>query len=689
MAGLFDDVRSSAPAGGGLFDDIGADPLRGVDFKALGSDQKKARAVFDSLPKEHRDRAKAIWADQVVEDAHNDPNWGWWWTADDYLRRFTSYAPGDSWGDEINASINEELFGYDRELGQAVEQARTRYLARTETPGAETFLGRIELGDLAAATGGVASAIAAPYGKFVGGSGALAQGANVGINAGLYGAFEGAGAAERGERLEGAIRGGVNSAVIGAPLGAALGRVLGTAGGRAATKEANAITEAADRIGVKLPRAAAAGDDIISWGTREAAAGLGSVPLIGSAIPRAAAQAVDDMAGASARIAEGFSRGATQASAGATAKRAITEWIKTGSKETTARLWKDVYRAMPYSATGSLSSTAKAAKKLVDDDLAAASTVNRGALKMVAAALKKEDGLTFAGMHRLRTNIGAAIDDALLPAAGTTKPALKQLYEALSDDLERFVRNSGGKRGVEAWERAVEITKKIAARQEALTKIVGKSGEKPGESIVDTLLRYASTKETADFGRLLDAKKVLGDVWDEVAAAAIPRMGRNQSNGFSPAIFLKNYSQMSEAGRKLLFAGPGKQRLSKALDDLAKVSERFQALDRLRNFSGTARGNIAGSLVTGGAAATVGVMAVLKAAVPAYIMARWLAAPSRVRQMTRLGEALYSLNTGKASGPALSQAVAQLSIGLADATNTSPEDAQARLMAAIKEAAAR
>jgi hypothetical protein len=522
-------------------------------------------------------------------------------------------------------------------VGNNYEQSLALQRARQRATEAAHPVGSVA----ANVVGAVGTAAATPMVKVMQGASALPTAVNMGVTGGLYNSLYGFGEGEGLEdRIDKAGKGFATGVTIGAPLGAVVGRAVS----RGAPPAANPIADAAQRVGVDLPVAAAGGDGVIDRGTRQVAGALGALPIVGAPIPHAAGKAVDQMADAAARTADAYAPGVSQAGAGVAAKASMRDWVKGDSAKVMERLYADVAANVPQNATRGLPATHAAYQALDARDLAAASAVNKPAMKMVEEALTRPNGLTFEGLKQLRTNIGAMIDDSMLPAAGTSKPALKQLYGALTKDLEAMTFQLGGQKGAAAWAKANRVSKIISERREGLAKIIGKDGAKSPESTIDSIMRMAGTRSSADIGKLTLARKSMGqDAWDEVAAAIIPRLGRNSANQFSAAQFLSRYSALDDAAKNVLFSSTGKANLKGDLDALSAVATKLGNLDKLRNTSNT--GAVVGLAGALGAVSLVSFPVMLAKIAGAHVMARMLAKPVKVRQVTRFGNALYQAAT--------------------------------------------
>jgi hypothetical protein len=641
-------------------------PLDGIDFSRPIED---LRPTIAGLPEDQRKQALDKWADaetarvaKVAGVPTPSPLRG---------AGFGSFLDEASAG--IDAAANYVTGGrvgnpYDEAL--ALQRARQRATEAAHPVGST----------VANVVGGVGTAAATPMVKVMQGASALPTAVNMGLTGGAYSALYGYGEGEGTEdRLQKAAQGFGTGVAVGAPLGAAVGKVVS----RGAPAAGNEAVAAAQRVGVDLPIAAAGGDTVLDRGKRQVAAALGGIPVVGAPIPHAAGKAVDQMGDAATRIADDFAKGTSHAGAGDAAKSALTDWIKVGSAKVMQRLHDDVSTHIPKSAFRPLQATRQAVDKLGAEDIAAASTVHQPAINMVQAALDTPGGLSFDGLLRLRTNVGAMLDDGLLPAAGTTKPALKQIYSGLTKDLEAMAFQFGGKEGSKAWAKATKIDKMIADRREALTKIIGRDGMKSGESTVDTIMRMAGTNSTADVGKLKLARKAIGsEAWDEISSSIVPRLGRTQADEFSPARFLTRYSALNDDARNVLFGSTGKANLKSQLDDLALVSTKLKNLDQLRNTSNT--GAVVG-LVTAAAGFTVGGLPLLLTKMAAgHVMARILAHPAKVKQVTRFGDALYRAATSQNGEAILQPAIMNLARTIAEESGESEEEAAARINSALR-----
>jgi hypothetical protein len=692
--GLFDDLPTIAPPGGvpggvpgaapgapgGLFADIGADPLAGMDLSV--PDPKAAKAIIDKLPEESRQRARDMWADSVVE--RQRAGGGVMQRVDDGVRRVVGAVPGlGTWADEIAATANKLISGEDYDMGVALERARTRAIDKTPTTTLATLplVGPITTGGLETAAGTIGGALALPFARVMQGSGAVATGVNVGANAAAAGFVQGAGEAEGGvmDRLAKGTADGGAAAAGGLLLGGAIGKLAskGTPASVQNQLDSNAAAEAAKLAGVDLPRVAAGtknGAEMIVGAT------IKELPLAGRPISKAVDQARDQIEEAGERIASKYSPNATPESAGEMARYGISQWIKRESGKDLETLYQGVNQYLPKNASAKLTNTQAAADRLLALDAEAATDINARAVKFVEGALSRPNGLSYDGMRMLRTRIGDLIDDHLTPDGGTIKPALKELYGALTEDIKGGLKAMGGRAGndaLKAWQLANTAARITEVKRQALSKIVGLDGNAPAEQVVDRLVRMAGSKSSADAKNLIRARQVLpATAWEEVSAAAIGRLGRDQSNQFNPNYFLKNYEALSVNGRKTLFGikgTAGTKTLRDELDALALTARSYKNLDVLKNTSGTGR-VVFGTMAMFGTVNPAALPLIALKGLGARVVAEALAKPVTVKAINRQAVALHNFLESGGGQQLLKLTTLTMAKQIADATGADEKE---------------
>lgn len=337
---------------------------------------------------------------------------------------------------------------------------------------------------------------------------------NVGANAGAAGFVQGAGEADGGpmDRLAKGAADGAAATAGGLVLGGVLGKYAAPGSPNALRNlaDSNDTARAANLIGVDLPRLAA--------GTKNApqmvvGATIKELPLAGAPIVRAVDTARDQIETAGEVIASKFAPHATPETAGEMARYGISNWISKQSVKDLEAVYDRVNTFLPKNATAPLSATTKAANRLLALDAEAATDINARAVKVVEDALTRPTGLSYDGMLRLRSRVGDLIDDHLTPDGATVKPALKELYGALTEDIKGGLRIMGGKQNgaaaLSAWRTANNVARITMDKRNTLARIVGLSGDAPAEMVMDRLVRMAGSRSSADVKNLIRARDVL------------------------------------------------------------------------------------------------------------------------------------------------------------------------------------
>jgi len=432
-------------------------------------------------------------------------------------------------------------------------------------------------------------------------------------------------------------------AAIATGLGAATGPLLGKPAAQPARTATTEAIEAAERQGIQIPRGAAS-DNLAA---KPVAGALKEIPWVGHPLVEASQKATKGVEDRVGQIVDNLGSG-SQRAAGNAVKDDLLQWARVGSEEAADKLFTPVKRAL-RNKRGDLSNTANAVSTLVGRSSEAfleaptiVNTINKSINDAVAAG-----GISFDGMHTLRQEIGKRLSGAIVAEPGLDKEALKTLYAALTADMEKMAGRQGSRARV-AWDNAVDLFKKdIVTRRDAIEKVLGETGSASAESVAGTLRTMAGTGKGADFQQLLQIKRTVGEsAWDELASAVIADMGRT-ADGFSVAKFRTAYDKLSTSGKHALFSQSHKQ----ALDDLALVSTKFAALERLGNPSGSARiGLIATSIPT---AIVSMVMAPTSAALGASgvvagrFLAKALAKPATAKALSKWSNAYLMAASSK------------------------------------------
>lgn len=385
---------------------------------------------------------------------------------------------------------------------------------------------------------------------------------------------------------------------------------------------------------VQIPKAVTTDSTV----TQRAASTVRNVPLAGDPLVNAADRTLTQLGQKSQDVAQAYGSGSAL-TAGDTAGTAIKSWITGESAATSKKFYDRVDALVNPSVTTDLTNARGAAQSILNRRANAGISEPSQAVRRIEDAVTRPGGLNYEGVKDLRTYIGELIDKPHLLPADISGKELERIYGALSKDLGASVKNAGGAKAQAAFDRANTHYRLVSERREALAKIVGADGKVPAERVFDNLVALASSGSRADIGRLAQARKVMGqDEWNEVASAAVARMGRSEDVGgsissagniaFSPQKFLTAYQdKLSKPGRDLLFRSAGKESIAPYLDDIATISTRFKELQKFSNPSGT--GQI-GAGVGIGAGFMADPISTVTAVVGARVMAGALAQPTTV-----------------------------------------------------------
>lgn len=478
---------------------------------------------------------------------------------------------------------------------------------------------------------------------------------------------------------EGGFKNRVKNALEYGKTGAVVGGIAGAAGQRLANRlqgtDPQSIARQGEPIGVTIPKFMEGGRAAQNVGSK-----LAAIPFVGDDINDAVALVREQTKNAAEGIAQRAAGGAvTPQSAGEAVRGSMRQYVDETIRDIQTRVYAPINRAMG-AVPVPLSNTARAAQNLSQQQQAAASRFNDPALEMVTEALGR-GGLTFEGLTALRSQVGILLSNTIDPKNKPMQGGLKAIYGALTRDMEKGVLTLAGSQVQQQWRNANRLTTELANRRSAIASVIGKDGRAPGEGIVDTIVRYASSKSTADAADLARLQRATGaSAWRQLAGVAIERLGRNQANKFSPDIFLKNYGQLSEAGRNRLFAASGNNIIPE-LDRLAAVSERLQQFNKLGNPSGSGGVVAILSAIASAGAGDGGTVAasLLGGRGLGYLMSR----PAVVRAASNYGQILLrNGNGGIGGGDRLASASAALARAVAAETGEDEEDILRRMESA-------
>lgn len=354
----------------------------------------------------------------------------------------------------------------------------------------------------------------------------------------------------------------------------------------------SALLDSAANIGVNIPRYLATD----KMPVQRAAAGLKNIPGAGDKIVKSA-QAVNDELGTAAKnVADTFGAGDVSVAGGA-AKDSLANWIKKGSQKPVNEAYKEVDGLINNDMIAPLENTASEVAKIMAERANSRIPGKSGAVDSVLQAIQSE-GLNYEGAKGLRSFLGDKTPNELI-ANGINPREAKRLYGPLTKDLESIVEKSGGEQALAKWREANTLASVTAGQRRQLSKIIGAKGDATPEAVYSRLVTYAGSKSSGDINRLVMARKAMGeDAWNEVAAATVARLGRDQQGNFSPDRFFTAYGNLTPAGKNTLFGGKSEQ--AKALEDINNVVTAVKdKIGKFSNPSGTAQNLMGAGVITG------------------------------------------------------------------------------------------
>lgn len=473
-----------------------------------------------------------------------------------------------------------------------------------------------------------------------------------------------------------------------------LGRLLGIgmgAGRMEVSKAAPAIAPAiaaAERLGVNIPRAIASDSPSMHLGGQILTKAPGGAPMA-----KAVSGGIEELGGALGRAGEKAGGVADTKRAGEGVTTGLEEGFKPQSQKLVGQLYDRVDSLVNPKATAPLSNTQKTVSEILAKKQAYGNESLGPAVDAVAGALQRKGGLTYAAIKDLRSSIGEMIDNKFLPPTISQKE-LNGIYGALSEDLGNAAEVTGGSKARAAWQVANNAAKSRSDALETLNKVIGPK-TRADEGVMDTLHRMARDGKGADIETLTATRKALSGTpgaWNDVASTVIGRLGKNSQGEFSPALFIRDYGDLSPAGKRMLFHSVGSGDVIPFLDDIAHISQKYVQAGKLGNPSGSA-GHAAG--MAAGGAVMAGVMhgslvepiTAISAVVGSNVAARMLGAPATAASMARWTRAYDNLARAPGARSMAAFNVASRNLGSTTAAVSGDPSLAPRLIEQIKGAA--
>lgn len=203
-----------------------------------------------------------------------------------------------------------------------------------------------------------------------------------------------------------------------------------------------------------------------------------------------------------------------------------------------------------------------------------------------------QDGsVSWEDLKRLRSTVGEIIGKPGIASEGHVDAAMRDLYGALSKDMQASAAAEGPK-ALAAFNRANTYWRARQQRiADVITPILGKDGNATPESAFRTIQSWAGDKgsfiRTAQALRSLpeeEANTVRATIFDRLGNAPAGQQGA-AGDVFSPSTFLTQWNKIPQQAKSVLF--PGEQ-YQKDINDLVTIADAQKAAGKYANTSQTA-----------------------------------------------------------------------------------------------------
>lgn len=416
---------------------------------------------------------------------------------------------------------------------------------------------------------------------------------------------------------------------------AATARGIGAAGQKLMAVPTETV-QAAERLGVQIPAAAASESSLVP----RVAGALKEVPVAGYPLAAGSQRALTQLENAVDNFVQQLGSGRA-ADAGDLVRQSTEAWVRGNggvSGQILDRLYKPVDNLVSPLYYQPLNATTQAVVDIMSRRSQARIGGTSKAVDEVMAAVQNPSGINYPGLKDLRTYVGNLMGDKnRLVAQNIDAGEMKRIYGALSDDLKSVVQNAGGPDALKAFERANNTARLVTNRRAELQRLLGVTADASAEQIIQRVADMASGKAAkGNLERLEMLKKSIPrDTWNEMSSAIINKMGRAAEDApFSGTRFVTAYESMSDKGRQVLFGSTPWVRQS--VDDIYQVSQAHKRLMSFGNPSGTGR---VATLLGSAAGLAKDPISTIGSMIGGAALAQLLATPVGARSVTAWGRA--------------------------------------------------
>jgi hypothetical protein len=293
------------------------------------------------------------------------------------------------------------------------------------------------------------------------------------------------------------------------------------------------------------------------------------------------AEAVEKIPGISAT-------GANRYTAGSDAKSALLNWITQRSGPEAAAYYKNLDTMFAPHANKPIDFK-ELTNRAIDIDRVLASTGVKGRSAATSAVENAITGktpkgyLNYQDAMNLRSRIGQLSGDfSAVPSI--ERKEYKNLYEALTRDLENHFEKYGGPSAKNAYTTAIANADRIISQKEALESIIGKGAKGAPEAIFNKLAAYAKAGGKENIDLLKKAMNLLPPTGkDELRSAIIKDFG-DHNGEFLINDFVKHFGNMTAEGKNVIF-GPKGNITREALEDINTISKKYIENGKAKNLT--------------------------------------------------------------------------------------------------------
>jgi hypothetical protein len=450
--------------------------------------------------------------------------------------------------------------------------------------------------------------------------------------------------------------------VSGAALAGATSRTASAA--PRALKPSERAAQAAQRVGV-TPSLGMTG----KTGAMTAAA-LEKVPFSGGTVARDAARAVGEVESAFAGAVSRIGPAGGPVRAGDALQTGLKGFVDSFQRRS-GELFDAVDNAIPPGTQTRIPQTAQVVADqkryfAQNPELAARLGLNQWDAVVSEA---QTNGLPWQALKQFRSKVGEAIGSNRGALADEDLGRLKQLYGALTADMEVAARTAGPE-AFKAWRRANDYYRSGAQRIETyLDKtITASSPERAYEAFV---AMTKADRATSDVTRMRRIKASLKrEDWQVVSSSIVDRLGKARpgqqgadGDTFSAGTFLTEWNKLSPEAKDILVPSD----VRRELDDLAVVAETVKEGGAERNLSNTGTVVTATGLAYGLQAAPVSTTLALTSA---NISARALTSQTFLTALRNYRAGKPKMMEAMARGTGAFSADAKAFLGVAAANQT-------------------